>query len=45
MMSNSPSNPIIYKLLKQTILRDISTVEQCYDYDNFKYKIMNTEKG
>jgi hypothetical protein len=31
--------------MKQTVLRDIPTIETCYDYDSFKYQIYNQEKS
>ena len=37
MMYNSPSNPIIYKILRSCLLRDVTTRETTYDYDQCLY--------
>ena len=43
MMSNSPSNPIIYKILKNCLLKDITLRETAYDYDNCIYFVSRDE--
>ena len=43
MMSNSPSNPIIFKILKNYLLKDIALNEIAYDYDNCIYFISRKE--
>ena len=39
MMYNSPSNPIIYKILRSCLLRDAAIKETIYDYDQCVYFI------
>lgn len=42
MMSNSPSNPIIYQILKNYLLKDIDASETAYDYDNCIYYLIRS---
>ena len=43
MMYNSPSNPIIYKILRSCLLRDITMRETTYDYDQCIYFVQSDE--
>ncbi len=45
MMFNNPSNPVVFKILKSALSKDLFLIETAFDYDACRYKIAREDES